>query len=80
MSGEMNLATYFKITASFLKGEMDQQSAALALFGADGCSGRDARALTFYRDLALGVALQAVFPRVKSVVDALKVSGRDDVL
>ncbi len=68
MRSKINLARFFEITSPFLKGQADREQTAQALFGPDAGSGRDARGLSFYRDLALGLALQAVFPRLESVI------------
>lgn len=62
------MARFFEIASPFLKGKADKQKTAQALFGPDAGAGRDARGLSIYRDLALGVALRAVFPHVESVI------------
>lgn len=64
----MNLERFFEIASPFLEGKADLQKTAEALFGPEANSSRDARRLSTYRDLDLGVALKAVFPRVYSVV------------
>ena len=71
MGGAMNLTKYFEIMAGFLNRETGIQEAAGVFFGKNGCLGRNARGLEIYQNFASGVALQAVFPRLKSVITKL---------